>query len=168
MARARRVAWITALHAAVGFAAGVLLALTVPLAVGARPLVVLSGSMEPTLAAGDVVVAKRIRPGDVRVGDVVTFRDPEGTLTTHRVRGVRRRGGRFWFVTQGDANNARERWTMDGDGELSRSLYRVPLAGHVLARTSSLGGRLALLWGTLLVLGTWEIRRIWSPREAPA
>jgi signal peptidase I len=155
-------------YAVLGVAAGVLLALTVPLAIGARPLVVLSGSMEPTLAVGDVVVAKRIRPGDAHVGDVVTFRDPEGTLTTHRVRAVRRRGRQFEFVTQGDANNARERWTMDGDGELSRALYRVPLAGHVLARTSSLGGKLALLWGTLLVLGAWEVRRIWRPREAQA
>src|SRR3954453_20976374 len=108
---ARRAARL-ALHVALGFAGGLLLAIALPLAFGARPLVVLSGSMEPTLATGDVVVVKRGGPQQAHVGDVVTFRNPEGSLVTHRVRSVRRQGHRFALVTKGDANNASERWTM--------------------------------------------------------
>ena len=82
-----------------------------PLAFDARPLTVLSGSMEPTLQTGDVVVAKRVEPGDVRIGDVVTYRSPTGRLVTHRVRALHQTGERFVFVTKGDANNSTERWT---------------------------------------------------------
>jgi signal peptidase I len=124
--------------------------------------------MDPTLATGDVVVVKRVRPEDARTGDVVAYRNPEGSLVTHRVRAVRRHGARFELVTKGDANNASERWTMDADGELSRAVYRVPLAGRLLARTSSREGKLALIVAPLLLLGAWEIRRIWRPRESPA
>lgn len=165
MAKAART---LALYVVLGFAGGVLLAIALPLAFGGRPLVVLSGSMEPTLATGDVVVVKRVRPEDAHTGDVVTYRNPEGSLVTHRVRAVRRHGARFELVTKGDANNASERWTMDADGELSRAVYRVPLAGRLLARTSSREGKLALIVAPLLLLGGWEIRRIWRPRESPA
>jgi signal peptidase I len=156
------------LYTLLGFGAGLLLAMALPLAFGARPLVVLSGSMEPTFAAGDVIVVERIAPADARVGDVVTYRDPQGLLVTHRVRSVRARGESFELVTRGDANNASERWTLAGDGELSRTLYRVPLAGHVLAHTSTREGKLVLIGLPLLWLGAWEIRRIWRPRESPA
>ena len=165
MAKAART---LALYVVLGFAGGLLLAIALPLAFDGRPLVVLSGSMEPTLATGDVVVVKRVRPEDAHTGDVVTYRNPEGSLVTHRVRAVRRHGARFELVTKGDANNASERWTMDADGELSRAVYRVPLAGRLLARTSSREGKLALIVAPLLLLGAWEIRRIWRPRESPA
>jgi signal peptidase len=155
-----------ALYAVLGFGGGLLVAVAAPLAFHARPLTVLSGSMEPTLATGDVVVAKRILPADARVGDVITYRSPGGALITHRVRGIHARGSRFEVVTKGDANNAVEHWSIAADGQLSRSLYRVPYAGRVLARTSSREGKLVLVVAPLLLLGGLEIRRIWRPREA--
>jgi signal peptidase I len=159
---------IGALNALAGFGVGILLAIALPLAFGARPLTVLSGSMEPTLATGDVVVVKPVGPDDVRVGDVVTYKSPQGDLITHRVRAVRRRGAGFELVTKGDANNASERWTLERGGELSRSLYRVPYLGRVLVHTSSPEGKLALIVAPLLLLGGWELKRIWRPREAAA
>ncbi|MFE3739218.1 signal peptidase I [Streptomyces sp. NPDC059134] len=42
-----------------------------------RPYTVPTGSMEPTVKAGDRVLAQRISGGDVRRGDVVVFRDSE-------------------------------------------------------------------------------------------
>ena len=155
-------------HLLAGFVAGLLLAIALPLAFGARPLTVLSGSMSPTLETGDVVVVEHVRPEQVRAGDVVTYRNPEGVLITHRVRAIRRGEHRYAVVTKGDANNASERWTIDSGGDLSRALYRVPLAGRLLVRTSSPAGRLLLLVAPLLLLGAWEIRRIWRPRETPA
>jgi signal peptidase len=163
-----RLAGTLGLYVVLGFTGGLLLAIALPLAFGARPLVVLSGSMEPTLPTGDVVVVKRVAPPEVEVGDVVTYRNLDGDLVTHRVRGVRPRGKRFELVTKGDANNAAERWTIDRDGQLSLALYRVPIAGRLLARTSSRQGKLALIVAPLLLLGAWEIRRIWSPRESTA
>ena len=45
-----------------GLAVALVLALTVPLAFSARPLTVLSGSMEPALKTGDVIVVQRKAP----------------------------------------------------------------------------------------------------------
>ena len=36
----------------------------------------MSGSMQPAIHTGDVVVDESIAPAEARVGDVVTFKDP--------------------------------------------------------------------------------------------
>ncbi|MCU4752471.1 signal peptidase I [Halobacteria archaeon AArc-curdl1] len=63
-----------------------------------------TGSMEPTLEAGDGFVAvPAALAGDVEQGDVVTFKAEElhgGAPTTHRVVDVHENG----YITQGDAN----------------------------------------------------------------
>lgn len=153
-------------------AAAVLLALAValPLAAGDRPYTVLTGSMEPTIAAGDVVIDERISPVDAQVGDVVTFRDPEDQdkLITHRVQRIRRAGSHLWFITQGDANNTTERWRIAASGELGRVVYTVPWVGHIAVLTHTPGGLLLLLLVALALLGIGELRRIWrSPDQQP-
>ncbi len=63
-----------------------------------------TGSMEPTLNAGDGFIAVPAAiAGDVQTGDVVAFESEHvhgGQLTTHRVVDVREDG----YITQGDAN----------------------------------------------------------------
>jgi signal peptidase len=156
-----------ALHTILGVTLGLLLALTAPLAFGMRPLVVLSGSMEPVLHVGDVTVVQRVAPRAARVGDVVTFKAPGGgRITTHRVRAVRvAEHGRFVFTTKGDANNSLERWTLPADGQLSRAVYTIPLVGRALLLIHTPLGWALLVGLPLLALGAQEIRRIW--RSAP-
>ncbi|MFD5598836.1 signal peptidase I [Leucobacter sp. NPDC058333] len=90
--------------------------IALPKIMGGDSFTVLSGSMEPTFAPGDVVVAKGITEAevctDVSVGTIVTFfpepNDP--TLITHRVIG--KTIGTFddgtdcRLITQGDANSS--------------------------------------------------------------
>jgi signal peptidase I len=152
---------------AAGVAVGLALALVAPLAFGARPLTVLSGSMEPTLHTGDVVVSKRVSPTRVRPGDIVTFHDPErgGALVTHRVRSMRVHGRKIDFITRGDANNASEHWSVAADGELGRTLYRVPLVGRLFMLGRSHGAAFILLALALAALVILEVVAIWRPDE---
>jgi signal peptidase len=102
----RRV-WSASLLLVVLLAVGLALAVAVvPAVVGGSTLTVLSGSMEPTLPVGSVVVVRPRPPAEIAVGDVVTFlaRDPASDATrvvTHRVVEVLPGPG---FRTRGDAN----------------------------------------------------------------
>ena len=60
------------------------------IAVGYRPYAVPTQSMEPTVAAGEKVLAERISGDEVRRGDIVVFRDAEwgDTPMVKRVIGV--------------------------------------------------------------------------------
>jgi signal peptidase I len=148
---------------AVGFAIGIGLALTLPLAFHARPLVVLSGSMEPALATGDVSVVRTIAPLDARPGDVVTFRDPDDSdrLITHRVREMHAEGSVVVFRTRGDANTASENWQVSSTEEIGRVVYRIPKLGWALMYARSKGLFVLMLGGALALLLVLELAAIW-------
>jgi signal peptidase len=141
---------------AIGVVCGLVALVTVPRAVGVTPLTVLTGSMEPSLPVGDVVLSERRSPLDVRPGDVVTFHDPsrDGELVTHRVVSMRRAGANVRFETKGDANDVAERWSVPADGTIGRAVLRVPKVGYVLQWAGSREGKLGLiaLPAALLVL----------------
>ena len=120
------VAWIV-----LGTFGGLVLAVGLPNAFHAKSLTVMSGSMEPTIGTGDVVVARQTSPMDVRVGDIVTFRDPleHDRLITHRVREMHVEGDTVVFVTKGDANTGVEHWALGKDGTIGRVAFHVPKIG---------------------------------------
>lgn len=152
---------------AAGLAIGIALALALPLAFDARPLVVLSGSMEPALGTGDVSVVRSIAPLDARPGDIVTFRDPDHAdrLITHRVRDMHAQGSDVVFRTRGDVNNASENWQVSSSEEIGRVMYRIPKLGYVLMYARSKGLFVLMLGGALGLLLVLELAAIWRNEE---
>jgi signal peptidase I len=151
--------------------AGALLALLLagPIAFGDHPHTDLSGSMEPVISPGDVVMDEQIAPWEAKVGDVVTFRDPqeESKLLTHRVVSIRDEGSSLRFVTQGDANNTQEHWRVPATGQIGSVMYTVPWVGHVAVFARTKLGWALLIGIPLLLIAVEEMVRIWRPRPRP-
>ena len=162
-----RAAAVLVAYALAGMAIGTAAVVGGPVLFGMRSFAVLSGSMEPLLSTGDVVVDEPIGPRQVRVGDVVTFADPghRGRRITHRVRSVHITGARARFVTKGDANDSVERWDMDAHGRLGRVVYRVPMVGYLVAHLGDPRAKLALIVVPAALLALLELARIWRPRR---
>jgi signal peptidase len=145
---------------------GLLLILTIPTFFGYRNMVVLSGSMEPTIHTGDIVISRGISPLRAHVGDVVTFRDPAADrLISHRVRSMHVYNGSAHFVTKGDASNAVQKWQVPVDGRIGRVDLRLSRLGYVLGWVTTRWGRMLLVVVPALLLGTVEVVRIWRPRK---
>lgn len=155
------------LSALLGAVVATLLVFLASMPLGFRSLTVMSGSMEPTLGVGDVVIERQVAPLDVRVGDIVTFRDPneQSTLITHRVRSVKVHDGTVDVVTKGDANNTVEHWSIPVDGQLGLVVVHVPKIGYALVWASGRTGRIALIAIPGVALGIIELLRIWRPRR---
>ena len=66
---------------------------------GWKAYVILSGSMEPQLQVGDLVIVKETE--NVQVGDIISYRQGN-SVVTHRVCQINETG----YITKGDANNA--------------------------------------------------------------
>jgi signal peptidase I len=160
----------TAVGGAVSCLLGVVLVfalvLTLPALTGHRSMTVLTGSMEPTLGTGSVVVDEVIHPTEARIGDIVTFTDPADSkrLITHRLRSARVEGNTAHMVTKGDANDTVEKWEVPVDGEIGRVIYHVPKLGYVRALIGTRQGYVILMIG-LLLLGGWVLIDVWRPRE---
>ncbi|WP_162616447.1 signal peptidase I [Xylanimonas allomyrinae] len=105
----------------------------IPRVLGAVPLTVLSGSMEPALAPGDLVVVRPTPADRLQIGDVVTFQpvSADPTLVTHRVTGLTLgRDGVHGLTTQGDANSAPDE-PIVADQVMGKVLYSVPWVGRL-------------------------------------
>jgi signal peptidase len=168
MSRTGRLLGNVLLWAALGLVIGAVLATGAPRLFGGTSLTVLSGSMEPAIHTGDVVVGRPIAASEARAGEVITFREPDSNrLVTHRLRRIRLRNGIAAMVTKGDANNAPERWRIPVGGRVSRVLYRVPRLGYARVFAGSPLGRLLLLVLPAFALAVFELKRIWRPAPAP-
>ena len=169
MSSAGRRLRIFAIWIGIGLLAGTLVAAVAPQLAGYRSFTVRSGSMTPAIETGDVVVTSPISPLGARVGDVVTFVDPEGTgkLFSHRVQSVRAVGDEVAFVTRGDANTSTERWRVPADGRIGRVAYRIPKVGYALSYIDSAPARLALIAIPALLLLWTALARIWRPAPGP-
>lgn len=80
----------------------------VPNIFGVKPFIVLSGSMESKINVGDLVFVKEVEPSDLKVGDIIAFRDSEDIVTTHRIVDIETKDNGLCFVTKGDANNTND------------------------------------------------------------
>lgn len=155
-----------------GLATGVLFTLIavilLPVAIGWRPYTVLTGSMQPVIAPGDVVMTRPVAPASLDIDDVVTFPDPsrDGKLVTHRVRSLRRQGPTIQVETRGDANPVSERWSVAADGTVGRVAFVLPKVGHAGDAIRTPGGLLALVVIPALALGALALRWIWRDDEA--
>jgi len=72
---------------------------------------VVTGSMEPTIPVGSLLLCKQVDMDAVQVGDIICFRAREsailGQMVTHRVTGIfTAADGSLLFETRGDANLA--------------------------------------------------------------
>lgn len=133
-------------------------------ATGHRVMTDMSDSMQPAIAAGDVLVTEAIAARDARPGDIITFDDPvrDGRTMTHRVVSVREQGGKLAFHTKGDANGKGERWTIAADGTAGHVQVVIPKVGYVLNWFGRPPVRFILLTLASVLLAGLVLARVWG------
>ncbi|MEA5143864.1 MAG: signal peptidase I [Oscillibacter sp.] len=112
-----------------------------------RPLVVLTGSMEPGIMPGDVVLVRRFTGEEeisaLTVGDVINFQREDINIT-HRIADVKRDSAdNLTFYTKGDNNESRD----------SQALSPNDINGIVVRVIPKVG---------------WPVLLLWSGRSTPA
>ncbi len=151
----RRAAWLArgavlcALAALLGcnlyFMAMRLAGVAHPTLLGCSAAVVASGSMEPALAVGDLIVNRA--QSEYAVGDIITF-SSGSSLTTHRIVAQAPEG----YATRGDANNAVDPEPAAPEAVVGRVVARIPRLGSALARLRTpLGLTLLVFVGLLMI-----------------
>jgi signal peptidase len=124
--------------------------LTIAVAIGSRTsadgqrvvfghpvMTIISGSMTPTIAVGDIVVDAPVTAAQAshfHVGQIISFRAAPGSpeIITHRIVAVRVTGGAVSYITKGDANNSADSTPRPASDVIGLYRFPIPRGGYVL------------------------------------
>jgi signal peptidase len=111
---------------------------------------VLSGSMEPHIGVGGLVVIKPIGAGQVSVGDVISFKLPGiDTPICHRIIAVQDTADGLMFQTKGDANEEADQDLVPAAAINGKEIFYLPYIGR-LAKLSQIGRERVFILGRSL------------------
>ncbi len=104
-----------------------------------------SGSMEPTIKTGSIVIIKP--ESSYNRGDVVTFKDPQfpDATVTHRIFDVKQLNDQTVFITKGDANNAPDENPSSENQVVGREILAIPYLGYPIGFARTKNGFILLI-----------------------
>lgn len=146
----------------------VLLALG-PHVLGYRTSTMLTGSMEPGIMPGDVVVTAPRPAADIKVGDVISYQIPieDHRVETHRVTEViHEKDGSLAIRTKGDANDNVDPWVAVLEGDTVWEMQAVvPKLGTVIRAMRTPIVSNGVKWVAVAGLILLGLTRIWARPE---
>ena len=92
--------------------------------IGFRTYTVLSGSMEPNIDPGDLVVT--IKSNNFKEGDIITFNN-KNQVITHRIEEIRDTE----FITKGDNNNSVDSDIVVKNNIIGKVVLTIPKVGYI-------------------------------------
>lgn len=133
-----------------------------------RTLTVYTGSMEPAIHTGSVIIVVPVKAEEVRPGDVITFQKPNspGQFVTHRVIDVHTAAAGVSWTTKGDANGTEDGWRVRASGTGYRYWFSIPHVGYLLAWLQSRPGRVMFLIIPAAALAILTLYELWKPARA--
>ena len=119
---------------------------------------VYTGSMEPAIPVGGIVVIKPVDPETLKIGDIICFQLSESATTTvtHRIINITSEG----FVTKGDANEDPDQWIVKKENVVGKVIATIPLIGYLGYFVKTPIGFILLIAIPATLLIIMEIRNI--------
>jgi signal peptidase len=122
---------------------------------------VMSGSMEPELKVGGLVITRPVDLKEIRVGNIITFYCPlNKEMTSHRVIAIES-GTSAYFRTLGDANKAPDPFIVPVQNIVGKVCFHIPYLGYVAQFIKTRLGILLILCIPGLIIIIMEIINIW-------
>jgi len=137
---------------------GIFLFLYLPETIGGdtRYEPVLTGSMEPAIPVGSIIVIKETDPNSLIAGDVICYQFSERTLITHRIIDV----SGAEFITKGDANEDPDDRLVQKEDVIGKVEIVIPYFGYLASSVRTPLGFMILLFIPATLLIVFEIRNI--------
>ncbi len=134
---------------------------------------VLTGSMEPKISKGSVVIDQWTPDRKLKIGDVVTYQHLSGqqiVYITHRIVKVDKSGLLWRFETKGDANPVPDFDLITQTSIEGKVVITFPLIGYLVEFFKTPAGFILFIALPLLIFIVQETRsvwQIWKGREIP-
>lgn len=145
---------------------------------GYRPVVVVSGSMEPAIKTNSISIVKRVSIQEINKGDIVMYISKNNIPVMHRVIGFTNVNGKKALITKGDANEQEDFYPVTEDMLCGKNVMVINSVAPVISRlmpdyrkvTPAYSLQVAfvtvvilliciriLRWWTLVILVVWRV-----------
>jgi len=141
----------------IAFFAGLIILTTISntnISKGVRSFLVQSGSMEPSIMTGDIVLINS-QP-QYSKNDVITFKDTQNRVITHRIVNIENDK----ISTKGDANRTSDPETINSKMILGKVIFVIPKIGFLVNFSKTLPGVILLIIIPCLILVSDEIFKL--------
>lgn len=95
--------------------------------IGFRTFVILTGSMEPEIIPGDVIVIRNLSADKIKEQDIITYK-LDSNFITHRVIGINEQG----FITKGDSNDVEDSNIVEKSQLIGKKVIIIPKLGYAI------------------------------------
>lgn len=106
-------------------------------------LLVQSGSMEPSIHTGDLIIVKPFE--NYSPGDVITFFNSSQQKVTHRITKIQNQNHEEQFLTKGDANNSEDVGSVHKKQILGKVTIKLPYLGYLVTFSKTIPGLIILI-----------------------
>jgi len=125
-------------------------------------MIVQSGSMQPAIKMGSVVMVKPAN--DYKVGDIITFGEITRikSPTTHRIDDIKVVEGEVYYITKGDANNASDQKEISKKEIIGKVLIDIPYLGFAVDFAKKPMGFVLIIGIPAIVIISDEVKKIYD------
>lgn len=103
---------------------------------GYKPIIVVTGSMEPAIKVNSLSIVKKCSMDDVNVGDIIMYKSSSDIMVTHRVISITEVEGEKAVITKGDANEYQDIMPVDKNMLEAKVVYTanymVPIISEIM------------------------------------
>lgn len=123
----------------------------VPGIFGIKPMIVMTNSMHPEIEAGDLILIKDVNTSTLKVGDIISFRESDRTVTTHRIIKINTTNDTKEFTTKGDNNNTPDKDSVKESNVEGIFIKRIPYLGSYINYIQTPAGIAIISLSTILI-----------------
>lgn len=129
----------------------------VPSFLGWKPFIVLSGSMETQISAGDLVVVKQVDTNTLKKGDIIAFKEND-IVITHRIDEIIQEENTTKYITKGDNNNTQDMGYVVPEQIEGKYEFKIARLGNLAMFTQTPLGIIVCLSIPILILIVIQIK----------
>ncbi len=128
-----------------------------------KSFVVQSGSMEPVIMTGDIIV---IKPSEEYfVNETITFTSLEERVVTHRIVSIKEKEGNPLYSTKGDANRAEDEDMVQHSQVIGKVVLVLPRLGFLVGFSKTKQGLFIMVLIPALILMLDQLLKIINAKK---
>lgn len=128
-----------------------------------QSFVVQSGSMEPAIMTGDIIISQRA--GVYELNDVITFHNSSGDIITHRIIAVDQSAGNK-YSTKGDANRTGDDDFISDDQIIGKVILVIPRLGYLVSFSKTPLGLIILLLVPVIIFALDGLEKVLNDKSS--